>query len=271
MSGTGKTEVEIEAKRVAALPVEELAPVETPAEEEEEEPEDETPAETEAEATARLAAEAAAAAKPKISWKDRQLEKKNTQIAELQRQLAEGAVKPDPNAPLTEAEVERRASLLADSRANVALFNDQCNQMAQAGKLAFSDWDTRMSAIKETVDPSNPIEVTAYNQMLAVAYKTGAGAEVLAKLGQDQDEAARIMALPLVEQTMELTKLASKTPKQVSGAPKPIVPIGRRGAQNEKITASDTGRSDKLDTATWMARRNEEVKAQGARAGRARQ
>lgn len=90
---------------------------------------------------------------------------------------------------------------------------------------------------------------------IELALTTDAPHKVLQHLGSDLDEAARILALPPVQQARELTKLEMKlsqppAPKPVSRAPAPIKPIGGSGV------ASGSGLSDDLPIDEWMRRHN---------------
>ncbi len=65
------------------------------------------------------------------------------------------------------------------------------------------------------------------------------------------------MALPPIKMAVELTKIASGQGRQVSGAAKPITPVGGRGASHDAIDPTDPERADKLSTAEWMKRMDE--------------
>lgn len=200
-------------------------------------------------------------------WKDRE-------IARLRAKLAANAGKPDdlpppPAGSLTEADVERRANERAEQLAAKRIFDQACNETVQAGRTAHPDFDSRLAGLKELVDPRDASQVQTYNDFLAAVLETGdQAAEIIYALGGDQDEAARIMTLPPVKLAAALAGLSNKTAPG-GNLSKPIVPIGRKGPQNEEIDPADANRADKLSTATWMERRNTQVAASQKARGRA--
>jgi hypothetical protein len=160
-----------------------------------------------------------------------------------------------------DAEVNRRAAAIAAQNE----FNRSCNETAAAGRQQFPDFDTRVAELVKTIDQKDPSQVSAYNSFLAAAIETGEGPKLIHALGGDLNEASRIMALSPVKMAIELTKLATgATP--MTRAPKPVTPVGSRGTSHEAIDASDPERSDKLDTATWMRRREAELAAKNGAA-----
>lgn len=201
-------------------------------------------------------------------WKDRE-------IARLRAKLAANAGKPEgeieikPAGSLTEADVERRANERAEQLTAKRIFDQACNETVQAGRTAHPDFDSRLAGLKELVDPRDASQVQTYNDFLAAVLETGdQAAEIIYALGGDQDEAARIMTLPPVKLAAALAGLSNKAAPG-GNLPKPIIPIGRKGPQNEEIDPADANRADKLSTATWMERRNAQVAASQKARGRA--
>lgn len=170
------------------------------------------------------------------------------------------------NAGLTESQIRERISAEMQAAEQTRVFNQACNDVAQKGKLAFPDFDARVGQLKQLVsDWKDPAQFVPYNQFVAAAIETGDGEKILHALGGDLDEAARIMSLPPIKMAVELTRLASGEGKvEISKAPKPITPIAQRGTQHSQIDPTDVERADKLSTAEWMKRRNEQIEKRGS-------
>lgn len=122
------------------------------------------------------------------------------------------------------------ARMIADQR-----FNESCNKVYAAGKTEFQDFDQSVA---------NLHMVGANREFFELATTSDAGAKLLHHLGQDLDEAARILALPPVQMARELTKLefklAQPVAKPVSKAPAPISPIsGTKGGTKDPSEMTD--------------------------------
>lgn len=148
-------------------------------------------------------------------------------------------------------------------------FDRSCNETASAGRLAFPDFDSRVSSLRGLVNPNDPSEASSYNTFLTAAIDTGEGAKVLHTLGGDLNEAQRIMSLSPTKMAAELTRLALRGIDDggTSGAPRPIRPVqGGRQASHSQIAPDDPERADGLSTAEWMVRREAQVsrKSNGA-------
>lgn len=202
-------------------------------------------------------------AKKITDWRDQRIATLTAQNKELRAANKTAVPAPGapaglvPGSPEFEQEVDNRAS----AQAQIAEFNRQCNSAAAEGRTAYADFDARVGALKQLVDNNNPSEVLGYNQFLSAALETGAASTVLHALGGDLDEAARILALPPVRMAVELTKLATKVEeeKKLSGAPRPIRPVGGRGVTHEAIDPADPDRADGLSTKAWMERRERQL------------
>ena len=203
---------------------------------------------------------------PKIlDWKDRRMAVLTARLREAEaraKELAGGAKPPGPALP--EAEINERAARLAREMEAQREFNRRCDETAEQGRKAFGDqpFSERVNALRQIFDPQDPKQVADYNLMLDAIIETGRGAELVHRLGGDLDEAARLLALTAspVKLGIELAKLAApRAAPALSAAPKPITPIGSRGAGNEKIDPDDVERADRLSTAEWMRRREAQV------------
>lgn len=196
---------------------------------------------------------------PKKDWKDARLAKQTARLHELQAKLDALEAGQVPGATVAptldvEAQVTARVAQLEFDRA--------CNAVALEGRGAFPDFDSKVASLRELVNPNDPSDVVAYNTMLAAAIETGAGHEVLHKLGGDQNEAMRILALAPAKMAVELTKIALRAPEVAPTSAKPPLPsIGGRGVAAELIDPSDPARADKLPSPEWFRRRQEQVKA----------
>ena len=104
--------------------------------------------------------------------------------------------------------------------------------------------------------------------MLQAALDTGVASKVIQMLGEDPNEAARLMTLTPAKMGVELGKLASRDVEGVSGAPKPITPVTGVGRNHVAVAAEDPERSDSIDMRVWMERRAEHVAQVNKRAGR---
>ncbi len=202
---------------------------------------------------------------PAEDWRDKR-------IAQLTAKLREAQAKPaaptDPapgSATLAEAEINRRASVLAAQQAFVA----KVQEADSVGRSAYQDFDARVGAVKALVNQYDPAEVSAYNQLLGVALETGEAPRLLYELGSDRARAAELLALANTNPAklaIEMAKMALVKGDPVpSGAPRPISPITPKGASHTEIDPTDPIRADKLSTAEWMKRREAQARAGAGR------
>lgn len=219
-------------------------------------------------------AKPAAEAKPTDdSWKDRR-------IAELTSKLhtaRQAAVKPAETLAATAKPVldpttdfNARVNAAASQQVAEQRFADDCNAAVAKGRELFGkeEFNERIDGLKKLVDANDPASLMAYNQMLIAALDTGEAHAVIFELGGNLNEAQRILGLTPTKMAIALDRLIPKGAKDdtaVSGLPKPIRPIESRGARHDEIPPDDTERSDTLDTATWMARREKQVAGQPRR------
>lgn len=218
-----------------------------------------------------------AAAPKREDWREAKIRRLTAQLHELRdKPLAETPEVPlapvaDPAVRLQEAEIERRARVLASQQNAIDTFNRMCREAATAGRVAFPDFDTRVTALREAFagGEEDVQQQIIYNQFVAAALETGSAPALLHRLGGDLDEAARIMALSPIKMAVELTRLAGKAPDtSTTRAPKPITPVGSKGAAHTAIAPDDPERADNLPTAEWMKRRNEQEKTRAEAGGR---
>lgn len=220
-----------------------------------------------------------AAVTKKEDWREAKIRRLTAQLHSLRDSTGEGtsgeapAADPAaaPEARLQEAEIERRAQERAREISSIETFNRMCKETATAGRQAFPDFDTRITALREAFagGQEDMRQQIVYNQFVAAALETGQAPQLLHQLGGDLDEAARIMSLPPIKMAVELTKLAGRAPDtSTTRAPKPIVPVGSKGSAHTQIAPDDPDRADNLPTAEWMKRRNEQDKQRREASGR---
>ena len=215
----------------------------------------------------------------KSDWRDAKIAKLTARLREAQslRPPSPTAAAVDPLAgPMTQQQIDamvnERAALLAQQNE----FNRRCNEMATAGMSEDPAFMQKVNGIQGIVDSTDPRAVQTYNALLEAALETGAGHKVLAKLGDDLNEAARILSLSPVKMGIELAKIAMQdlaepqrraTP-QVSAAPKPIKPISGR-TSHENAQPDDPEEGTHIDIKEWMNRRERQVAERAKAAGRA--
>jgi len=233
-------------------------------------------------AAAKAAAEAKAAPKaPEPPKRDYAAERVQARIDRLSAEKAELA-----------REVERlRAGQSADAVAVQAQINEQATKLAQEQAQKIAEWnaftgalngaiaegqkefgaekfDGAVQALRTLHDQTDPEANSKYLSMLQAVLDTGAAPKLIRVLGEDPNEAARIMSLTPTKMGVELGKLAFRDVEGVSAAPKPITPITGVGRNHVAIAAEDTDRADNLDMRVWMERRAGHVAEVNKRAGR---
>jgi len=199
----------------------------------------------------------------KLTAKAKALEAENAQLKQAP------ATPPIPPAHVPGAvpgSPEYQEAVRAEARALAAKdrFDQQCADIATAGQEAFGKdaFDRSVMGLVNLVDRSDPEEIGQYRSLIEAAISTGEAPRLVHLLGSDPNEATRLLALPPARMGVELAKLVLTQPdRTVSGAPKPAsVPRGSGGGQapHTSIDPTDPERSDRLSTAEWMRRRNEQ-------------
>lgn len=231
------------------------------------------------------AVDPAAPAPARADWKDDRIRvlagqkgELNSRIKELETELAKRAVPPAPGAipppapGLDPADVESRVNARAEEIAAFKDFDRKCNDTAAAGKAKYPDFGAKVGALLTLVDRNDPQDAAKYNRFLEVAMETGAGPDLIHRLGGDLNEAQRVMGLSPLRMAVELTKIVA-APKPSQGdpnpmldpdldphLPKPITPINSGpGGQLSTIAPDDKDRADMLTTAEWMRRRDQQL------------
>jgi hypothetical protein len=155
--------------------------------------------------------------------------------------------KADPDKPIQAGEIDRLAAARVDEMLKARQFDDKCNEVYSSGKTEFQDFDDTIANFRMLGGLPVPV-LEAVNQ-LPDAHK------VLYALGQDMDEAARILSLAPVPMAVALAKLSMSPAKAkpVSNAPPPI----------RTIDASPRGEKSPEDmtTAEWIKWREDSLKS----------
>lgn len=212
---------------------------------------------------------------PRTDWRDRRIGEQQQRIRELRAQLEQfqrTTVPQTPGAPPpaqeihgqpppSQAEIDRQINERAYALAQQQEFNRRCNEVADAGRTQYADFDVRVGKLVGLVDGNDPQAVANYNQFLSAALETGEASRLIHALGGDLDEASRILGLTPIRMAVELTKMASRPPSEMSNAPRPLNPIASQGVNNRATFGADDPSSDNLSTEEWMRRRNEQIAA----------
>lgn len=127
---------------------------------------------------------------------------------------------------LTDSEINRRAAELADVR----VFNEKCDSIAEKGNQEFPTFKTALANL-HAVGALGPNVSPAFLQTVAELPEAH---KLLNHLGNNPDEAARIASLPSVKMALELAKIeaALGKPKEVSKAPAPIKTVSGNGGNS---------------------------------------
>lgn len=172
---------------------------------------------------------------------------------------------------LAEAKAVVRAKVIAEQTLAQRAYDQDCANLVSEGKKAYGEeeFDKKVKQLATLFDSTNKEAAKRFTTLVQATIDSGEGPKLVYLLGDDTAEAAKIMTMSPGKMAAALMKLSQKEPPQeLSGAPKPIVPIGSRGQRHEDIKASDRDNSSKLTTEAWMARRNVEVEAYNKKMGR---
>lgn len=216
------------------------------------------------------AAPAAKAPRAK-DWRDDKIRTLTARLRGTEEELA--AVKTAPAADAAKApldpnvEFQRLVREKASELVSEQSFAQKCSDEAEKGKAKWDDFDDRMSDLKSVVNESDPKEVKAYYDLLQAGLETGELHTIVYELGQDLDEAARVLKLSPVRMGVELTKkvLAGARIDEVSKVPKPVTPISGGRGEQIPVDPSNPDLADGLTTKEWMDRRNAQISNRSAR------
>ena len=155
-----------------------------------------------------------------------------------------------PVIPMAEAEIEARAQAKAAEIARVNAFNKTCNDIADAGKTAYKDFDDALKNFN--------MQGGIPDQLLQTLVEMPNAHKVLYTVGKDPELIEKMIKLPPMKMAMELARLEQNVdkpaaPAPVSGAPRPITPIDAGARASED--------AEKMSTAEWMQWREKNKKS----------
>ena len=230
------------------------------------------------EPVAVVASEPPPAPSPRVDYaaqrKQERIDRLTAQKAALEQEVATLRAAQTPDAARLQAEIATQAAKLATTEAaRISQWNTFTGALQVAineGQKTFGQekFDANVQALRSLHDNTDPATNDRYLQMLQAILDTGAAPKLIAQLGEDPNEAARIMGLTPTKMGVELGKLAVRDVDDVSRAPKPIVPVSGVGRTHAAIAAEDSERADGLDMRVWMERRSGHVQEVNKRAGR---
>lgn len=235
---------------------------------------DETGAETEGEekvVEAKASPSEAKIEEKKPDWRDKKIAKLT---AKLRERVAPAEVPPPVDPAVPPAPTDQFNKMVQQAAAQQRAAEDfklKCDNEAKAGREAYGvdEFTERLGNLLQLIDQDNPEEVTNYYRFLDAALETGKAKDLIFQLGDDLEEAEKIFSLSDAKLGVKLARLAdaieSPAPEAVSGAPKPLTPVGGRSGDRNPIDPTDGARADQLSTAEWMKRRNAQVDARKAR------
>lgn len=167
------------------------------------------------------------------------------EVIKLREQLA---AKP-PDEKLTEAEVQSRAEVIAAEKLATKNLQDlqkefekNCDAIQDAAVKIDPEFNKKVHELAAEIGPLP-------NQMLNVLFDLDNGADVLAFLASDVDEAERIYGLvdKPARLGIALSKIADKLaeakkpkPKEISKVPDAVKPVNGARVQSTQITSKDT-------------------------------
>ena len=227
----------------------------------------ETPAQApdpiDVEKAARLSAEAEA------SKERKKVEKLQERINRLTAERKNAPAPAPAETSSIEAQIESKAQALAEEKAKLFEFNRETSRILDKGKAAFPDFLEKVSSMKAAViDPTDSAATARYTTLINGIMETADGnhalsAKIIHELGSDPDRAEELARMSPIRLGRELSRMAeAEPPEPTSRVPKPpSVVVGGRSPSFIPIDPTDTGRSDKLSTQEWMARRAADVKA----------
>ncbi|HDR9033750.1 TPA: hypothetical protein QDB07_001207 [Burkholderia vietnamiensis] len=188
--------------------------------------------------------------KPKNDWVQRRIDQLTREKHEEKRlrEAAEARVRElQPTTEVTTAQPMTAEQVRAEAARLVAQekFDAACNTVFDAGKAEFPDWDASLRTFQMLGG--------APQEFLEAVTSMDAGHKVLHHLGQNPEEAERLLSLPPLRMALELARLESTVgqakPAPVSQAPAPITPVGGKSAPVEPQEFASTA-----DYIAWRKR-----------------
>lgn len=188
--------------------------------------------------------------KPKNDWVQRRIDQLTREKHEekRQREALEARLRElQPDATTTTTQPMTADQIRAEATRIVAQekFDTACNKVFDAGKTEFPDWDSSLRTFQMLGGASQ--------DFLEAVTSMDAGHKVLHHLGQNPEEAERLLSLPPLRMALELARLEATVgqakPAPVSKAPAPISPVGGKSAPVEPAEFATTA-----DYIAWKRR-----------------
>jgi chromosome segregation ATPase len=215
----------------------------------------ESEAQTDGEATETDADKALKKLQRRIDKRTADVYRTRAENEQLRERLArlEAQARPEDQQETKAADPEARAREIS----RVERFTEKANDLVEQGTKKHADFTEKLKALASEVGefvkrdgmPSPFMDV-----ILEVAEKP---TELLYHLGKNPELAETLAGLNPIQLAKKLDRierdLMDSSKSKTSNAPKPLDPV--------KGKAADTGLSSNLDTAEWMKRREEEVRA----------
>lgn len=218
---------------------------------------------------------------PARDWRDRRigeqqqrLRERNARIQELEAQLqqlsgqapqpqgqpGQGQQYGQPPSPYGQGDIQRQINEAAAQMAATQEFTRRCNEVAEAGRRSYGNFDQRVQRLTGLVDANDTQQVRQYNDFLSACMETGQASRLIYELGGDLNEASRIMAMTPVKMAVELTRMSSRPGTESSNAPRPLAPVASSAQSNRAlIHPDDPEGADTLSIEEWMRRREEQI------------
>jgi len=197
------------------------------------------------------AAETAANEKPKNDWVQRRIDQLTREKHEALRRAADAEARASQGQqPAGEQRTDQRMTpdeIRAEAKRLIQQekFDADCNKVFDAGKTEFPDWDSSLRTFQMLGG--------APAEFLEAVTAMDAGHKVLHHLGQNPEEAERLLSLPPLRMALDLARLETKVgqvkPPPVSNAPAPITPVGGKSAPVEPEEFASTA-----DYIAWKKR-----------------
>ncbi|RQZ17241.1 hypothetical protein DIE15_12265 [Burkholderia sp. Bp9031] len=188
--------------------------------------------------------------KPKNDWVQRRIDQLTREKHEekRQREALEARLRElQPDATTTTTQPMTADQIRAEATRLIAQekFDTACNRVFDAGKTEFPDWDTSLRTFQMLGGASQ--------DFLEAVTSMDSGHKVLHHLGQNPEEAERLLSLPPLRMALELARLETTVgqakPAPVSKAPAPISPVGGKSAPVEPAEFATTA-----DYVAWRRR-----------------
>lgn len=193
---------------------------------------------------------------PRSDWRDRRIAKLTAKL----RAAEEAAKRPEGAAP--PEDLARQIDAAAEQKLQIRQFNDACNAANARGIQEYGQekFRQRLDNLRTLVDPSDPADAERYGRFLSAGLETGSLEKLIYELGEDLDEADRIMNLSPVKMAVELARRSvAKAPAEISQVPRPIRTVKTARGDPGEINPADPTKADQMDTATWMRARERQL------------